>query len=119
MHVIHLKEKHSTWIFIAKDDLEINEICLKILTERFNSGYWYGKLEPEPKMPPLMNVGQMTEYERELGRWEARNNFLIECQRAIETDNGALAKSLLFHRSRYEYEGIEIDEPDSIKSYGC
>lgn len=80
--VLVLKEKHGDSYFDVPDMTALDDVALKILTERFTQGYWY---DQDYEFYPAIKL-------------------CVENQRAVD------AFFLLRQRSDagYEYEGIKV-----------
>lgn len=129
MRVLVAKEKHGTRMIDAED---IGAAALKLLTERFEEGYWY--LDPEQEEHPFSlklreerdallalpdeEVAKLPDaVKRERARAEAdlaedkrQHEEYEEIKRAIEERDGDAAWRILQSRREHEYEYVELDE---------
>ena len=46
--LVKLEEKHGTYLFQFSSLEELHSICLKIVNERYESGFWFYPEKPKP-----------------------------------------------------------------------
>lgn len=121
--------KFRIWDAYLKKMTIRNAAALKLLTERFDEGYWYDEPEP-PDSEEILTEEQIaalpTEslrkqqliklrlYKQDLERYERELGDFQLIQKAVQTKDAALSYKLLMRRTNYEYENITIEELEEI-----
>lgn len=104
MRVIVVKDKHEEYILEASTDEQWAEASLNLLTERWDTGYWYDEDDPLP-------FGSQD-------RWWDVARTVVEMKDVGWTPDGRMPRAwaLLEARSKagYEYEGVELKEAATI-----
>ena len=130
--VLVFKEKHGDRYFNIPDDKTLFRVSLKILTERFEAGYWYYKPgdEDKPKapdftkeqvaaMPDSLREGatkKLVSYQGELRRWERDSEDFNNVKKAVETKDGRLAWQCLLDYSDGEYQRCSLEQLEDPES---
>ncbi len=122
--ILILKEKHSEQYILVPDHKKLLEISIKIIKSRLTQNYYYkptkpnkqeitqedidkfpeGKYKEQAKKDLLSYVKELKDYNNEMSDYS-----LIE--RGCNGDGNA-AWAFLSERSGYQYEEIELIEPD-------
>lgn len=128
--VLVLKEKHGDRHFNVADDAALHRVALKILTERFEQGYWYYKPEDKDKpeapdftmeqvatLPESLRAKadkKLREYTDACRRYDAEVEDYNDIETAVKNKDGKLAwEALQAHRDG-EYEGFNIERLESV-----
>jgi hypothetical protein len=126
--IVIFKEKHGDRYFIANNQEELGKICLQVLTERFDDGYWYYKPEPLGEDDKIIDIPEdlpedvKGDIERRNGamrnkirshKYAVHDYKLIE--KAYQDRDPKAAYHVLQNRSAYEYEEMAIEYPMDIK----
>ena len=122
-------EKHGNRYFDASTEELRNAAALKLLTERFDEGYWYYKPNPPDdtlilsaeqivQLPTevLRNqeAAKLRQYKRDFAEYEKEVEDHQLIQKAVQTKDAALAYKLLKRRIDYEYENITVEKLEQI-----
>lgn len=122
-----LHEKHDTSYYHIPDELSLFVVALKVLTDRFNSGYWYYKpdlskcyydkgVHTQADVDKIENAAVKEEaskflkaYLRERRDKEEDLDQYERMEKAIQDKNGRAAWEILYdERSDGEYERVEL-----------
>lgn len=128
--ILILKEKHGNWYFYVPTDEVLYEISQKIVKARHEAGYWYGDIEvgEEPKEPVKPdNFDNQPDYIKKAYESaykeyrKERSNYLssLDEKTALEDalKGGKAAWRFLLGRSKYEYEGVELEHTSNPDEY--
>lgn len=124
-YVLYAREKHSDRFLDATTEAAFHKSAVKLLTERYEAG-WYGYFKSEtPKKPDLSKeqiealpkgevkktaVRQWREYQRELLRKAESMRLYEEIVKAVQEKDGPAAWSALKRCGDGEYEYVELEE---------
>jgi len=121
MRILIAKEKHGTRYFDATGD-KLYSAALKLLTERWEEGYWYEEPE-EPENPNIdlekvpeslkeISTQYLVQYDYDLKYYEQEKDLFDSIKRAVDGKSGKLAWSCLQCRNNGEYESVELEESE-------
>ncbi len=125
--ILVCKEKHSDEIYSVPTLKDLHKVALHILQYRFENGYFQKWNLPQPLDYNLEDIEKLPESFRQDARRKllsnleeirsAKNNNreYDNAKKALETEDGEEAFSILSNRNDYEYEGFELIEPIKIK----
>jgi hypothetical protein len=123
------EEKHGNRYFYIPDDKTLAAAALKVLTERYEEGYWYYEPGEKPKAPDFTKE-QITTLpesmrpaaEKKLREYEAAcRQYATEVEdyerivKAVKTKDGKLAWKALYDRQDGEYERVKLERLESIE----
>lgn len=127
--VLVLEEKHGRRHFNVADDEALFRASLKILTERFEQGYWYGTREDieKPEAPDFTKeqvaampeslmreaLRKLRKYDTDKQQYDAEVEDYDNIVTAVKTKDGRLAYQALRSRQDAEYEGFSIERMES------
>lgn len=128
-------EKHDDRRFNVKCQDDVFKVCLKIVKERFEDGWYSGEASAVPTYPVdavekiiadlKVKGAQSHEYDyltKQVQSWRysvknvvEENKFLEQVKEAIKEKSGKLAYLILESRQDGEYEGFELDAFESVE----
>ena len=132
-------EKHGDAYFMARTAQEACDVCLNILTERYNEDdpAWYSasvgmdearerldKLTPPDHEEDCIDMlptclheefkAKWDTHRKEKGRYEESIAWYTTVRSTIELKDAALAYKIMHSRRDYEYEGFEFVDPEVV-----
>ena len=125
--ILICKEKHYDGIYSVSTLKDLHKVSLHILNERMERGYFQKWDLPQPLDYNLEDIEKLPESFRQEAKRKILNNLeeirtartnnreFDNAKKALETEDGELAFSILSDRSGYEYEGFELIDPIKIK----
>ena len=125
--ILICRDKHSDNIYSVPTLKDLHKVALYILNERMENGYFQKWNLPQPLDYNLEDIEKLPESFRKDAKSkllsnleqirDAKNNNreYDNAKKALETEDGELAFSILSDRNGYEYEGFELIEPIKIK----
>lgn len=127
--VLILHEKHRNRYFVIPDDKALGEAALHVLKERMDEGYWYSEPE-EPKgvgyglkdlesLPEVLRAEgkkKLAAYKQEVMIYREQKEWWEEANEALMKRDGKLAWKCLVNRNDYEYERVELEPSQKVKS---
>lgn len=117
------REKHGVSYYLVNDDNMLYAAALKVLTQRFETGYWYYKPAKKPEapdftqeqvatMPASMQAGaneKLSAYTRALRRYDVEVEDYESIKKAVKAKDGKLAWQSLCAHQNAEYEGFRLE----------
>ena len=125
--ILICKEKHSDKIYSVPTLKDLHKVALHILKYRFENGYFQKWNLPQPldynlddieKLPESFRQDAKRKLDsnlREIRDAKENNREFDNAKKALETEDGDEAFSILSDRNGYEYEGFELIDPIKIK----
>lgn len=125
------KEKHGDRYYHVVDDKMLLAVALKILTERFEEGYWYGEpsdLPDPPKAPDFTKeqveampeslrpaaYKKLHDYAVAMRQYNEEVDDYRRIEKAVREKDGREAWQALNDRSDAEYEGFNLERYESV-----
>ena len=132
--LIVLKEQYGNNYFLALNEEDFNNAIYKIVSDRYNEGYWYStiqeledELKEEKEDSPEMSLEQVnalkdgkikevalreiSSYGKRIRRIEKDINNLKILEKALKEKNYQKLYAFLCLRQSYEYENFDIIIP--------
>lgn len=127
-------EKHGDRYFNVPNDEALFAAALKIVTERFEQGYWYVEPEENEKpaapdftkeqiatLPESMREAaqkKLREYERSLHDYNELVDGYARIKKAVDEKDGRVAWEVIRDRCDAEYEGYALKPFESVEDEG-
>jgi len=124
------KEKHGERYFYIPDDKALFAVALKIVSERFEEGYWYPEpgVEDKPAAPDYTKeqiatlpesmqktaTATLAAYERSLREYNGLVDEFKRIEKAVEEKDGQAAWQIIRERQRAEYEGYDLEHFETL-----
>lgn len=130
--LLQVEEKHETYHFLLSSMQDLYDISLRILKERHRCGYYYHdpgtvvpivemteeQIQSIPKGPSQDALADVRKQQlRTLRQWERDSKEYRRIVRAIETEDGKEAWSILDDHSEAQYERVVVLRFDNPKRY--